>query len=299
MAKAKSGGRWPSRQRLEFIDFRLYWEGRINRGDLVDHFGVSVPQASSDLTRYQQAARGNALYDKTLKAYVAGPRFKPAFFEPSADQYLAQLRLIQAGLLPEDEAWAIRPPSYAILPVLRRRLEADTLRRMLVAIRAGESIRVRYQSMTRPAPSWRRIAPHALGFDGARWHARAWCYRREAFRDFVLSRIMEVGESEPSAVEPGDDLGWRREVTLRLAPHPALKGGRRRAVELDYGMVDGVFEVTTRACLAYYCLRQFGLDSEPSEVRPERQQIVLTNRDEVWSVMNETGVCDPSEPGES
>ena len=29
-------------QRLEFIEFRLFWEGHMNRIDLMDQFGVSV-----------------------------------------------------------------------------------------------------------------------------------------------------------------------------------------------------------------------------------------------------------------
>ena len=39
--------RWGTERRLEFIDFRLYWEGRVNRADLTREFGISVPQASS------------------------------------------------------------------------------------------------------------------------------------------------------------------------------------------------------------------------------------------------------------
>ena len=46
--------RWGQERRLEFIDFRLYWEGRINRSDLIDFFGISVPQASLDLAKYQR-----------------------------------------------------------------------------------------------------------------------------------------------------------------------------------------------------------------------------------------------------
>ena len=54
--------RWGVERRLEFIEFRLYWEGGINRSDIMDQFGVSVPQASKDLSQYQEldimASRG-------------------------------------------------------------------------------------------------------------------------------------------------------------------------------------------------------------------------------------------------
>jgi hypothetical protein len=48
----KSDLRWGVEQRLEFIEFRLFWEGHVNRIDLMDQFGVSVNQASMDLNRY-------------------------------------------------------------------------------------------------------------------------------------------------------------------------------------------------------------------------------------------------------
>jgi hypothetical protein len=257
------------------------------RGDLVDFFGVSVPQASSDLSKYQEVARGNAVYDGHRKTYVAGPRFKPVFFQPSANQYLAQLRLIEAGILREEEGWAVRLPSYSIVPILRRQLDPGTLRCTLDAIRTGASVHVHYQSLSSLEPTWRWIAPHALAFDGHRWHARAWCHRREVFHDFLLARILEVGESRPAEIDPALDAGWQREVTLRIGPHSGLNDGKRRAVELDYGMVDGVTEVTTRACLSIYVERHLGLDLDPASIPPERQQIVLLNRDEVIAARGE------------
>lgn len=290
----RSKGRWSVEQRLEFIDFRLYWEGHVNRSDLVDHFGISVPQASADLANYRAIARGNAVYDKTRKKYVASSRFKPVFFDPSGDEYLAQLRLIQSGLLTEDEAWAVALPSYSIVPILRRRLKPEILRRILNAIRTSESVQIVYQSMSSSEPKSRQISPHALAFDGFRWHTRAWCHSRERFLDFVLGRFLEVTAGEPSNVDPTDDIGWHREVTLTLAPHPAMIGGERRAIELDYGMENGAVQVTMRACMAYYFMRQLGLDSNPSDATPGRQHLVLNNKAEIESAMRETGVCEVS-----
>jgi hypothetical protein len=289
VGKENKKERWSVEQRLEFIDFRLFWEGRVNRSDLVDHFGVSVPQASADLTLYQEQAKGNAIYDKTLKTYVAGPKFRPTFFEPSADRYLAQLRLLESDLLSEDEAWAISTPSYSIVPILRRHIDPGTLRAVLGAIRAGLAIHVTYQSMSRPEPRVRWISPHALGFDGFRWHARAWCHTRDAFVDFVLARILDASESKDSDIDPANDIAWKRHITLRFKPHPDLKGGARKAVELDYGMVNGVAEITTRVCLTYYLERHYGMDAEAPRAKGERQQLLLVNRDELEAARKEVG----------
>ena len=48
--------RWGAERRLEFIEFRLYWEGGIRRADITEKFGVSVPQASADIGAYQLTA---------------------------------------------------------------------------------------------------------------------------------------------------------------------------------------------------------------------------------------------------
>ncbi|MCE9562598.1 MAG: WYL domain-containing protein [Planctomycetes bacterium] len=289
MGKQRKKGSWSVEQRLEFIDFRLFWEGRVNRSDLVSFFGVSVPQASADLTQYQLEAKNNAVYDKHLKTYVAGPRFKPVFFEPSAARYLAQLRMIDAGLLSEDEAWAIRSPAHTIVPALRRHMEPETLRAILHAIRYRLSVHISYQAVKRPEPKPRWISPHSLAFDGFRWHARAWCHTRGGFVDFLLARILEIGETKESEIDPEADTAWKREITLRFEPHPDLKGGARKVVELDFGMKNGVVEITTRVCLTYYLERQFGIDSEATPAGGQRHQIVLVNRDELEAARREIG----------
>jgi len=284
----KKKSRWNIEQRLEFIDFRLYWEGRINRSDLTELFGVSVPQASTDLASYQEMAPQNAIYDKTLKTYVAGPNFEPRFFRPSANRYLAQLRLMDAGILKDGEAWANRLPACSIAPVLQRRIEPSILRSILNAIRTGMALHIAYQSMSRPEPALRWISPHAIAFDGYRWHTRAWCHNRESFSDFLLARILSVDGAKASQVDPATDRAWMHEVTLRLVPHPALEGGRRKVVELDFGMVDGFIEMKMRLCLAFYLERQFSLDRDPSDVEPERHQLVLANRDELIAARAKT-----------
>jgi hypothetical protein len=284
---AKKKIRWSIERRLEFIDFRLYWEGRINRSDLVEFFGISIPQASADLSRYQLAAKDNLLYDKVAKTYVASPSFRPLVLDPSADRYLAQLRLIAAALLPKDESWLDHKPSFATVPVVRRHLDAERLRGVIEGIRLRAAMHVRYQSFSSSEPEWRWITPHALAFDGHRWHARAWCHRHEAFRDFVLARILEIGDTKPDDIDAGDDREWEREVTLRLAPHPNMEDGPRRAIELDFGMVNGVLELTTKVCLSAYLERQLGLDLDPKLIPSQRQQIVLINRAEVENARNE------------
>src|ERR1043165_3073911 len=97
--------RWGVEKRLEFVEFRLFWEGGINRADITDHFGVSVPQASKDLALYEEKAPGNLRYDKSEKRYLASPEFNPVFLDPDAGTYLAQLRGRTVSRGGPDESW--------------------------------------------------------------------------------------------------------------------------------------------------------------------------------------------------
>ncbi len=85
------------------------------------------------------------------------------------------------------------------------------------------------------------------------------------------------------------DRLWNAVVTLRIGPHPALTPAQRRAVELDYGMKKGSLELRVRAALTYYARKRLGLDREVDSVRPQDQQIVLENSDEVEGVLHRLG----------
>ncbi|MGY3129319.1 hypothetical protein ACVWZM_000001, partial [Bradyrhizobium sp. USDA 4501] len=111
MAEAATALKWGVGRRLEFIEFRLFWEGSINRADLVEVFGVSVPQASKDLTLYQERAPGNMEYDTRAKRYVAAEQFVLRFLEPDPYVYLAQLRSVAEGAVPAHDSWIAALPS--------------------------------------------------------------------------------------------------------------------------------------------------------------------------------------------
>lgn len=278
MTNDKSELRWGVEQRLEFIEFRLFWEGHVNRSDLMDQFGVSVNQASTDLNRYIGFAPDNMVYDKSARTYVLSPAFKPLFLEPDASRYLAQLRSVADGILDREDSWISDLPSFAAAPTPVRGVNPVTLRSVVGAIRRSEAIEVKYQSLSNPEPRWRWIAPHAIAFDGFRWHTRAFCLTDKCFKDFLLSRILNIRGSRQSETSPVDDRDWHSEVTLEVGPHPELSEAQSRVIALDYGMVDGRAEIKVRRALLYYALRSLGLDTDPRARRPQDQQIVLLNQ---------------------
>ena len=266
---------------MEFIEFRLFWEGQINRSDLVEQFGISVPQASADLKRYQDAAPNTIRYDSHRKTYLPTEKFTPRHLEPSGDAYLAQIRLRESGVVGEGETWAERMPDFSVVPILRRSVRPEILRAIVGAARDSLGLKVKYQSASSNSTNWRWIAPHALGFDGFSWHTRAWCLRNEEFRDFVLTRITEIGESRPEIVDTQLDFAWNQSVTLVVQPNPKLSPGARKAVELDFGMERGRCKIETRVSLSFYLERHLGLKQDPMKTDPEHQRLVLVNRDDV------------------
>jgi predicted DNA-binding transcriptional regulator YafY len=218
-------------------------------------------------------------YDRSLRTYVRQTGFKPVFDKLDAGRYLAQLRSVADGILDRDDCWLANPPSYDAAPTPARGINPQILREVVAAIRRAEAIEVEYQSLSHPEPRWRWIAPHAIAFDGLRWHTRAFCKTDDAFKDFLLSRILEIRGSQASSVSSDADHDWNSEVTLDVGPHPALSETQAKVIALDYGMRAGKAQIKVRSALLYYALRRLGLDTEPGARKPHEQQIVLLNRD--------------------
>jgi predicted DNA-binding transcriptional regulator YafY len=133
--------------------------------------------------------------------------------------------------------------------------------------------------MSRAVPTARTISPHAIAFDGFRWHVRAYCHEHQDFRDFLFARILEIASGDRSPIDPKTDAVWQRELEAVIVPHPSLTEGQRRAIELDYGMEGGRLVIKTREALFLYLLKHLGLLREPDIRAASDQQIVLANRD--------------------
>ena len=272
---------WGQERRLQFIDFRLRWESRINRGDLSTHFGVSTPQASLDIARYLELAPHNLKYDRSSKTYVASPHFTTLYPQRSSGRrYLAELLATKNGVVEQSASFIGSAPTVDWAPTPGRTIDESTLEAVVKAIRDKLAVRVRYQSMTSMEESERMLSPHALGNDGFRWHVRAYCHKRERFADFVLARILEIGHFQPSHIDSTNDQHWQTMLVLVLEPNPALPPAKKRVLELDYGMEAGQVQLPCRQAFLYYTLRRLGLQAK-EPVDPLAQQIVLKNRAEV------------------
>ena len=164
---------WSTRKRLQFLEFKLYWEGRVNRGDLTTEFGISIPQASVDFTKYQEMAPQNISYNSSAKYYVPTETFTPIFIDLSADAYFSTIMCS-----PIESAATCGSDYVAVVPNPSRVIDLNVLRTLVQSIKNKRVVSVDYRSFSNPQPgNTRLISPHAFGTDGLRWHVRAYCHK--------------------------------------------------------------------------------------------------------------------------
>jgi len=257
---------WAQQQRLRFIEERLYLDGRINRSDIVEAYGVSIVQASKDLRDYRALLPENSIYDGKRKTYLAAPQFTPGLTSPCADQLLNEM--------------ATAGTSAEVMPLPGRTVASGVFRFVARAVAASVPIQITYQSLSRPHPMDRVIRPHTFVNDGSRWHVRGYCATALDFRDFLLARILNT-EPTPPADIPGieADRYWNTSIAVVLAPHPGLTPDQQKVIACDYGMTDGTISVELRQAYLPYFLRRMGLIAELGTAR--EQQLTVVNREDI------------------
>ena len=270
------------RERLAYIDFRLYFFGEIGRPDLISRFGVAPAGATRDLAQYREIAPQNIIFDASSKIYRIGQVFSPVFNHAS-QRVLSALALgfgdgvngATQPLLPCESPTALSNPRIDVLaPVCR-------------AIYAKRPVAIRYHSMS-SGESERVIVPFALVDTGLRWHVRAFDRKSGEFRDFVVTRIEAptLLDGEPQANErPDNDIQWTRIVELDFVPHPRLE--RPEIIKMDYGMTDGSIRMRVRAAVAGYMLLRWSVDCSPDHrLKEEQYRLWLSDPLALYGVEN-------------
>ncbi|MEM6899913.1 MAG: WYL domain-containing protein [Pseudomonadota bacterium] len=261
------------RERLEYLDRLLFWDGAATRGSLIERFGISNPQAALDFKAYLEAAGAEALrYDPSSKRYLTTEGFNRLSGQASTDELEELLGLRSRALI-------------ETLPDLQRSQTVKTFRPLYRALLANEAIEIIYQSMRDPAPEARWIAPLRFASDGVRLHVRAWCYTRQDFRDFIPSRIDPsksfINRREASGVpEDGD---WNTWAILTLKPHRDLTEQQKRVVRIEFGFEGECLELRVRKALEFYTARRWGLDQESPRLECVSRDYLATAKDEHYA----------------
>ena len=258
------------RQRLAYIEFRVWFYGEVARKQVLERFEVATAAGTRDMALYKELVPRNVAYEQ--KRYRYQPSFQP-LFEHSVDRVLAALT---SGFGAGEPAAAVDTLSHAV-PARLNQPSLEVLATITRAIHEGQALRLRYYSMKTGVVA-REIVPHALVDSGLRWHVRAYDRTKGEFRDLVLTRMENIepleNQSTVNPVQshelPAADAQWQKEINLDLLPHPAHP--HPSSIARDFGMgALGALRVTLRAAVAGYVLRQWQVDCSPDARLRERE----------------------------
>ena len=271
------------RERLAFIEFRLWFLGDVGRPDLMDRFGIAPAVATRDLAAYRELAPKNIDFDGSRKVYVPTEGFV-AIFDHEPDRVLSALSRgfgeglgrASSGFLPCDFPLRLNQPLLQTLSIITR------------AIHQGLAVRLTYHSLN-TGTSKREVVPFALVDNGLLWHARVYDRKSQEFRDLVITRmekpVLLESADIPAHEQASQDIQWSRIVTLELVPHPGQP--RPEIVSRDFGMKNGSLILKVRAAIAGYVLQQWSVDCSPDHsLEPTRYRLWLKDPLVLYGVQN-------------
>ncbi|MCC5790145.1 MAG: WYL domain-containing protein [Opitutales bacterium] len=248
-------------ERVSFLEKMAFWRGWVGRKDMKVRFGTSPAQSSSDLQALREKAPGVLQYNTRRKTYVGAEPWTPHFFEA----------------IPEKDLPSLFPESVEHFRLPFRHTPVEYLCYVNRALQNQQSIELDYLSASSGTQKWRRITPHTWVWDGRRWHIRAYCHENADFRDFNAGRITGTRQSGPPGALREEDRDWNTQVTVTLALNKDLDSTRRRALDLDYQLINGRLKVTLRKAQVNYFLDQFGFPTDAQTGTLNlREEFILT-----------------------
>jgi hypothetical protein len=176
-----------TKKRFAFIHNIVGWEGQVNATHIGAKFQLSRQAASSILKQYREQFPTYLKYDLSQKAYIATDDFNQSFIYSSAFNSFSQY--LSATEFSRDDSSHLLSSMVLEVEAPLRNINPLQIRPILRAIRENLKIDIGYISLSSPDYLDRIIQPHALIFDGLRWHVRAFCNKNSQFRDFTLSRF--------------------------------------------------------------------------------------------------------------
>lgn len=274
---------YAQRQRLSYIDFKLFFTGVLTRAEIVSHFQLGVAAATRDINYYKQEAPYNLYYDHKQKCYFISDEFMPLFSHDPHKTLIKLANQISDGFDPINSVhFPIESPSPLNIP------DIHVVAKLSQAILRHKAASIIYNSLSSGSKP-RIIIPHSIVDNGLRWHVRAFDQETESFRDFVLTRITNI-KIEDQSIKAGeskiDDHQWNRLVPLRIIPHPN-NVSFPIAIALDYAMENNILLIENRAALAGYLLRRWNVDcTEDASLAGAEYQLWLENRTALFGAEN-------------
>ncbi|MCL2160867.1 MAG: WYL domain-containing protein [Betaproteobacteria bacterium] len=274
-----------SHQRLATLRLLLIWEGRLNRGRLMELFDLGTNWASVWIREFREQHPDWLTWDTKTRSFHATPSAYKAWrtsdsrrlADVSLAQYLALVGLPYAATkaMPEQGALLAAFPDLSTPSPQHFAVLSE-------AIRLGRTVQLIYRSMQNPKPHQRVISPHSLIRAGRRWHVRAFCDTRQNFRDFALGRIADSKMlAIPSSRSEQDDEAWMAHVRVRLIAHPDLTAEQESLIRFEYFDNTSARVETCRGALVSYFIQDVRAATDIKKQRPPDYQLAIANLEEV------------------
>lgn len=265
--------------RVADLETVLLWEGEIDNYRIRELLGVQAVWASRLMGALQKR-----LGDRAVRSTAHAPlRWTPGQQDrekrQSPDDYLR----VVAGA-------GHAAPRGPLLEDARRDLSVvapETFAAVVQAIRKGIGLQLVYRSMNHPTGTDRLVFPHALVRVPRRWHMRAWCTERRAFRDFTLGRVANAKLMEmPAPAARSDDKDWNRIATVTIVAHPDLTAEQQSMIAAEYFPGASARQLKVRRCLVGYIIQDLRLATSPEKHKPPEFQLLVSNAerfgDAIW-----------------
>lgn len=273
-------------QRQTSMKLLLIWEGRLNRGRLMELFDLGTNAASVWIREFREKHPDWLAWDTktrsfhaTSAAYQAWRAADPRHLADAVSlaQYLTLIGLpyavagdTLAGGGPLAAFPELSTPSPRHFAVLSE------------AIRTGRVVDLTYRSMQHPESHQRIISPHNLVRAGRRWHVRSFCETQQDFRDYALGRIVDVKLLPAAATKKEqDDQAWMAKVQVRLVAHPDLTPEQESVIRFEYFSNTSARVETCRGALVGYFIQDVRAATDVKTQRPPDYQLAVANLEEV------------------
>jgi WYL domain len=238
------------------------WFGTVSMADIEIAFGLSRAQAHRVLrTAGDDPMDGVATGDATV--------FLDHLRSQTASNRLQNGVGIDFGVPVEEGDLLTGPP-----------VREEVLKVILAALRyRRNAVSIAYSG--REKVSDRIISPGRLVYILKRHHIRAWDHGRNAYRDFVLSRMTEARRAAERFFAP-HDRDWEERAVLQFSVNPALPIDLRAALAIEWDLrEDGIHEIECQKALARYVVR------EMTETTSEGPRRWLPADDSTGAIFNE------------
>lgn len=259
--------------RLAYVDFKLFFTGRVNRTDLKNAFGIAEASASRVLTEYSRQRPNN----KTQKANTIIRSSFEALNPMDADIALDML----ANGFNSNKVFGITELAFEKIGRIPSQLNVYDVAMITRAISGKYSITCNYLSENSSNHRRRVIVPLAIMHDGTSWMFRG--YDRSDtngrnFKNFHFARVRNVVEEHQSKdmkqLEHEDlsqDKLWNLRLPLVLNIHASLSEEGRRKVRADFGIPEDRDElfVTERAAFRWILEKKWYIDARSNSQKIE------------------------------